>query len=1294
MMNKLFLFNLVFLPLFVFGQNESLNIQIKNYSEPYNICKSDPVTLEVSPKVDSLTYQWFKNGQAYISGPGSITLFEGGSYSVSAKSGNVQLNSNSVFIQNCRPAIPETEKNKAQNTTLAVFPTVSSANPVICGSNTSAILQASPVNATYTYQWYFSTTEFGSYTILTGAISATYTTSVIGYYKVLVGDGSPPNLSSAIFVSDKPYATLTDITGNLYNDINLINGAAQLKINFYGLGPFIITLSDGPTYKSISSSSNSYIASVSPNQNKYYSIFSLYSLACGNGFTSGGHKIIVDPTTGFTLPTPQNLNICAGGTINIPYTEIGSWLPERSLGINLINATTNISVSNASQFSNSQNPIQFQLPSILDLNADYKVQVYGRFPFTNVVQSSYSFTVTSVGCTPTKPVILGNNIGCGYSDLYSNLNNFNGSLIYNFQWFKNGVLIPNSNNSSLRVLETATYTLNVQNQTGSFNVSSDPILVNITGSKPIITSVNPVICGSNVEAILNSSLSDPLFNYQWYIYEQFGGYRVPVFGQNNPILNTKIVGDYILEVSNSQCSIESNSFKVSNTSSVKLTDNLNNTNIDINAGESVDLKLSFTGLGPWNFDIYDGVNTFNYISNSNPHFLSLTPAQSTQYSVSNLNNACGSSNTSNKVQINVLPAPTFSIGSPTVNTFCIGSLIELPYTISGNWTSDRAVSISLVNTTNNSSYTLTNIFIGNNTLKAIVGQGLPLGTYKIFVSFSKPYIFNTFLSSYLITLNNTNCIIPNATITNFYFSNSCQSSALNAYPQGSGYTFQWFKNDLPISGASANNYYTDGNGNYKVLITNPVLNYTSTSDIFIQNGPASIAINYLNSVGNICSGSGTMTLVSPNTNPYLTYQWYYAASDFGYQAIQGAVQNTYNATLPGFYYLIIKNGTCEIKTYPIFTCQLLLKFASKSVCKGSNIIVPFNKFGQSANTLYTLDLVEESTSNIVYSNLSTIDNSVQSFNFNLPASILPGNYRFRVRSTSPTYTSPESSGILTVSNIAAGTAPIITSNILTFSSPQPINLNATGCSGILDWTIPNSSLYSGSVYNGTVRQTTTYSVLCRDVALTCVSPSASITINYDCVDPLEPNNNVNTATPITTTSYLSTSLCLDSSPNEDYFSYVLNGLPYFIRVFLNSGSFGSPGKYVLKVGLNNGNLIIETLPTLNSPSFTHTILLYNVQGSFVASGSTQANGFQKITYLIPSPCYSLITLSSTFFDIGPGIVSGPRAVLINASNKISNTAIVNYRGQNAITLNPGFETQITTSGVFKAQIKGCNDNTD
>jgi hypothetical protein len=76
-------------------------------------------------------------------------------------------------------------------------------------------------------------------------------------------------------------------------------------------------------------------------------------------------------------------------------------------------------------------------------------------------------------------------------------------------------------------------------------------------------------------------------------------------------------------------------------------------------GESIGLTVNLTGTGPWSFDLYDGTTTTTYTNVlTSPYILTLSPTNTTTYTVTSVTDANGTYTThSNAVTVTVNPKP-------------------------------------------------------------------------------------------------------------------------------------------------------------------------------------------------------------------------------------------------------------------------------------------------------------------------------------------------------------------------------------------------------------------------------------------------------------------------------------------------------------------------------------------------------------------------------------------------------------------------------------------------------------
>ncbi|MEY4489220.1 MAG: hypothetical protein RIQ79_1728, partial [Verrucomicrobiota bacterium] len=137
---------------------------------------------------------------------------------------------------------------------------------------------------------------------------------------------------------------------------------------------------------------------------------------------------------------------------------------------------------------------------------------------------------------------------------------------------------------------------------------------------------------------------------------------------------------------------------------------------------------------------------------------------------------------------------------------------------------------------------------------------------------------------------------------------------------GAALSYQWYKNNVAISGATTTSYaigsvITDDAGDYKVTVTDVAGSVTSTNaTLTVTSG--SVAPSVLANPSNaalLVGASNTFTATASGTAP-LTYQWQFS-SDAGanYADISGATALSYtvsNAQLAntGLYRLVVTNG--------------------------------------------------------------------------------------------------------------------------------------------------------------------------------------------------------------------------------------------------------------------------------------------------------------------------------------------------------------------------------------------------
>lgn len=1229
------------------------------YVSPANqVCSS--VYLSTGNPVNSTsTYQWYRNG---------VALFG------TTSSGFYAYKSGNYYVKVTNAAANYIDSSAVQTITLLAAPvTVSSPNTVLCGSNTSAVLTATTATTGGTWQWYKSGVP------ISGATLATYTATTTGYYQAEYSKGGC-TASGYIDVNNYTTATFTTLSGGS-SQVITPGTTAQLKATFTGQGPWTFQLYDGSNYKNMSATANPHLITVQPEQNRRYSLSGIISNNCSNSGSSNSVNILVDPTTSLTLTAPGSLNVCAGSTIEIPYTTAGTWTNDRKLSIELRDANNNY-VSNSYQGYFSQNPIRYILPTTLTLNATYKVRVYSDVPSINSVTSSYQLTATSTGCQPTATIQNGSSsVQCGSVTLYA----YPTGSSYTYQWFRNGSSISGATGNYYYAPQTGAYTVQVTNAATGYNSTSAATSVEVAMPPVSISPTNGAVCNGG-SVTLNATPADPaVYDYQWYYRPSNGNTYSLISGAGSASYTATAVGDYYVVVTQKtgNCSVSSSSVSITTGGTATLR-NANGTTADVvsSPGQTVPLTVTMTGQPPFVFRYFDGTYNRRITTNNSTYMLNVTPEQNRSYYLNDFASSCGSGGTNGAVTVVVNTATSLTLSTPSTLNACAGGSVEVPYTTVGTWSGSRNLYITLYNPVTGNFITSYPISSPTNPMIVRVPASLSVGsTFQIRISGITPY-FTTVVSSYNFTVSSTGCI----PIPQIQESSTPQCGTTPLYIESSsGYNYQWYR-DGNATGSYGNGYTATVSGNYTVRVTGPNGYDVTSAPYAVTIG--SVAKPVISQTGaGACTDGSNFTLSSSVTDPSFTYQWYYAPTSNGpFLPVSGGNGSSLTTNQPGGYFVTVQSGDCQSESDRYYTCPLLVDFKSASICRGGGVTVNYSpQFCCFPENTVSLHLVEAASGTVVMSNLASLTgfSSYTFSNVTIPASVPSGTYRFVVTSSGPMFTSPKSVGVLTVINTTAPAPPTITAVPSSISLGQSTTLTASGCNGILQWTDNSSAPATRTlVPNGT----TVYSATCIDVN-GCTTAVGSVTVTTEC-DPLEPNNTYTSATITGAANYLSPEVCLDSKNDTDWYAYVHNNKVYYIRVASASNVYGY---YKLSVSVVNDSLRIETLSSSGSNLSTY-VELYVHNGIFYLGSdySGGVNNFSLLKYKLPSPCPAELDLYSTLLDIAPGQTNTAKALQINATNKVGNGATATYKGQNAVLLLPGFQTNLSTGGSFQAAIQGCN----
>jgi len=111
----------------------------------------------------------------------------------------------------------------------------------------------------------------------------------------------------------------------------------------------------------------------------------------------------------------------------------------------------------------------------------------------------------------------------------------------------------------------------------------------------------------------------------------------------------------------------------------------------IGVGESARLTISFTGEGPWTCVLSNDQST---TTSTSPAQITVSPTTTTTYGIKSVQNACGTGPTSaSTVQVKV--TPRISVADVALGSVCVGSVISLPFVVTGTFESAATYTVQL-----------------------------------------------------------------------------------------------------------------------------------------------------------------------------------------------------------------------------------------------------------------------------------------------------------------------------------------------------------------------------------------------------------------------------------------------------------------------------------------------------------------------------------------------------------------------------------------------------------------------
>ncbi|MEO8087133.1 MAG: fibronectin type III domain-containing protein, partial [Bacteroidota bacterium] len=327
------------------------------------------------------------------------------------------------------------------------------------------------------------------------------------------------------------------------------------------------------------------------------------------------------------------------------------------------------------------------------------------------------------------------------------------------------------------------------------------------------------------------------------------------------------------------------------------------------------------------------------------------------------------------------PSSTYILNSPWLSQFSYGTIVS-----SGNTTICNSQAVTL------SEYFGWQTYSGYQWFRN--GTGIAgATTYFYNATLSGDYVLlltdycwqtGTYYNYYTnwITVTNNGGTVPAPAITAGGGTTLCPGGNVVLTEQtGAGWTYQWLKNSVTISGATNPTYSANSTGNFQCRVSNVCGNYNSnTIAVTVQPNAVTIAII---GTGNICSGSSA-PLSSTTAGLSGSYQWKLNGA-----IIAGATQSSYFATATGSYTCSIANscGTFTSNSIAVTvsaSCTTGLQF------DGTNdfVRIPNNSAYSFGTGNYTIEMwvraasIQTGSQNILISNRTSGTNGFTFFIFN------------------------------------------------------------------------------------------------------------------------------------------------------------------------------------------------------------------------------------------------------------------------------------------------------------------------
>lgn len=814
---------------------------INNNAGSITSCEGANVVLQVDNTGTSasplfypgLIYKWFRNFAVVAGATGpTLTVTESGNYYVIVDYGSCVMNSYSNIIS----------VNTIAGFTLTIDTT--DGGDIICAGS-SKTLVASNQDTAFTYQWYRNNVA------ITGATNPTYNATLEGTYKLIITAGS------CVFESDEMFLELQDLEVTLdTNATEILIPGDQLVINSVDNGV-------NATYQWRRNGVN-------------------ISGATASSYTatqSGLYTLVVTETQNCTLVDQVSVNVIYPTSFNIVVETTGDYQSCVSasttleiIQFNALTSTSTISILNNNfnysyQWYKNNQPIAGATTVTLPVNQTLGTgNYYLVVTIPNITTPVTSNTISVTLGNATAPVISQSGTYCNSASTVTLSSTYSGPQ-YQYQWYRNGAAIAGATGATLNTNQEGTYYVIVTN-------AGCPITSNtwtIQAATGTITFGNPatdvILPGEQKVLTTTTSLNQP--TYQWF--------RNNILIAGATTANYTATQDGIYKVIATEAG---NGCNITAEASITLVYPTNFVlTINVEAGYQ-NCVSNATSLVINSFVAQTPQGNIN-VSPNNTAYIYQWMLNTTAVSGANATTHAVSSSAQNGAYSLTVTLPNY--GMVTSNNVSVALAISTPsITAQGSLCNGNSVTLSSSETNNLYTYNWykNGVLIPNSNVSSYAAT--EIGNYYLVISngscSSTSNTINLQESTFTASLNvpATDVIIPG------------QTKVLEVTTTAVQPTFQWFRNNVLLVGATSSTYSATLNGTYKVIVTQTqgcnstqeaVVDLIYPDSFTVVIAPSSNYVDCNSSATqlqitafNATSSIGTVSIL--NNDYGYTYQWY------------------------------------------------------------------------------------------------------------------------------------------------------------------------------------------------------------------------------------------------------------------------------------------------------------------------------------------------------------------------------------------------------------------------------------